>query len=290
MQQARTLNSHREKRGHYASASTWAASGYGSGLTHLACPSLCGTDPACSPDGGYVSHNVSGCGNISLWVPNQPSSFYANNPQAVLPPVATKGIGTLSVARLAASRPTHWLSSLSCKATNRHSVPPRTTPSHGSVSPDTINNYQYSGNWAGYQDIGGGITTAQQMWTVPFVNGPNNLTKVSSIWPGIGTGDNSGDSLIQAGSEQDGACGEPGCFTQSTSYYYWLEIYPQESSETITNLSANPGDRAGVEVDFNPSNKESTFLVCDFSENSCVTGNEYVNAGGSSGVPSGMDC
>lgn len=96
-------------------------------------------------------------------------------------------------------------------------------------------------------DDSGGSTFVQDNWTIPTVVEPSNLTVVSSIWPGLGTGNSTADSLVQTGSEQDGAC-ELGCLAHKTSYYFWWEVYPQFSQQEIQTMVATPGDYVGANV------------------------------------------
>jgi len=222
-----------------------------------------------APATGHWSHDVVGCGAVSLYVPNVGQADRAHPEQLLAPALATT-FKNSPITRKLVGRHVHWLSALRC-------VPghPRTTPTMAYAN-------ARSANWSGYVSNAGGVTGAEQEWTVPAVREPSTKTVVSSIWPGIGTGNSKTDSLIQAGSEQDGAC-ELGCTYHKTSYYYWIEIFPQESQQEITNLAAHQGDDASAQVSYTASNHTGTFEVCDYTENSCVQGSQAIQSGGASG-------
>lgn len=225
---------------------------------------------------GHYSDDVQGCGTgFRLWVPS------ASAPQ-LLDPASAHALGTLTSVRELPRRHVRWLSSLRCRSVpDRPTGPSRQEVHLGSTPSDHFAN-DMSANWSGYQTNRSSIVGATSDWNVPAVREPSNKTVVSSIWPGIGTGNSKTDSLIQAGSEQDGAC-ELGCTTHKTSYYYWIEIYPQESEQQITNLSAHPGDNVQTTVGYKASTHTATFVVCDNTQGICAQGSQPIQSGGSSG-------
>jgi hypothetical protein len=102
-------------------------------------------------------------------------------------------------------------------------------------------------NWSGYALPVSGTpatkyTSVTGSWTVPSVNAPPHPGKAkqySATWVGI-DGDNDGNDLIQAGTEQDWARG-------SASYYAWWEILP--AAETpIASITVQPGDSMTVSI------------------------------------------
>jgi len=127
---------------------------------------------------------------------------------------------------------------------------------------DLYNGSNTSYNWAGYDATGRSFTYAEMTWTVPSVTEPGNLTVVSSIWPGLGTGNSSGDLLIQAGTEQDGAL-YLGSIVRK-SYSTWWEAYPANKSQGL-NIAISPGDTFYVQVGKTASNVAYYYLANETS-------------------------
>jgi Peptidase A4 family len=122
-----------------------------------------------------------------------------------------------------------------------HRAPARTHPAAGQgLRPDEVpaTTVQYSANWSGFQTTGVGYTQVQAQWTVPEVFGnPAGGYTDSSIWPGLGDGSATNDELVQAGTSQT-----PGGYTA------WYEVYPLESSKSISNMTVHHGDVVWVDV------------------------------------------
>lgn len=127
-------------------------------------------------------------------------------------------------------------------------------------------------NWSGYEESptsGETFDSTTLQWVIPKVNERSDLTVVSSIWPGLGSGNSVADSLVQLGTEQDGAC-ELGCLTHSTSYYLWYEAHPEESQQQIS-MTANPGDDVIVQASYNTNGQVATFYFEDFTTHQTMT-------------------
>lgn len=95
---------------------------------------------------------------------------------------------------------------------------------------------QSSANWSGYVDTGTGITEAYGSWVVPTV-APSSGPTYSSTWVGIDGASN--ETLIQAGTSQDGFAGQ-------TSYDAWFELIP--ASESSVTLASDPGDSMAADI------------------------------------------
>ena len=76
---------------------------------------------------------------------------------------------------------------------------------------------QQSGNWAGYDAIGGGFHSVTASWTQPSVLPINSENAASCYWVGL-DGDGS-SSVEQCGTEANDEFG-------TVSYYAWYEMYP----------------------------------------------------------------
>jgi hypothetical protein len=77
---------------------------------------------------------------------------------------------------------------------------------------------------------------------IPDPSDPNQ-SAYSSIWAGIGLGTSAGDSLLQAGTEQDID------FLGNTTYYAWFELCcSEQNQQQITNLNVRPGDTVDAAV------------------------------------------
>jgi hypothetical protein len=197
-------------------------------------------------------------------VPTKSAQYFASHPAALLPhrnPAAERALNPL-LDEIAAAH-MRWKTTLSCRPGHR-----RTSP-----LPRFSQSFAASANWSGYQASSdpdyqgagpGSFLGAFMKFTVPNVSAPDASTPVSSsIWPGIGTGSSTADTLIQAGSEQDVQCSAASC---SPVYYFWYELFPQESQQLI-NLTASPGDQVGAFVEYDPSSQQAEFGVTDFTTN-----------------------
>lgn len=220
-------------------------------------------------------------GNVRVVFPTHPDSFYVSNPGSLgEPPGAPPNNSPLrSHIDTSVQRGSAWLHSVTCKPRDaRNPVPPgpRSVTYHGAT--DT------SINWSGYEEAptaGETYDSASLQWVIPPVNERSDLTVVSSIWPGLGSGSNVLDSLAQAGTDQNGAC-EVGCLYHSTTYDFWYEVYPEESSQTIS-MSANPGDTVVVEVGYNTNGGIVTFYFDDLTTNQTATVQQILGAYESTG-------
>lgn len=108
----------------------------------------------------------------------------------------------------------------------------------------------FNNKWAGNQvsfnlngDAYDSYTAATLRWVLPIpVNDPNGAVySETSIWPGIGTGQNGGQ-LVQAGTES---------WTQpNSSYTYnlWYEVYPYQKAVYVYPFNINHGDQLYIQV------------------------------------------
>jgi hypothetical protein len=161
----------------------------------------------------------------------------------------------------AAARHVKWLSNLSCRQVpSRHTKVPASSSTYG------------SSNWSGYAAQTSTPNYAQAEWTVPAVTENGSEPAYSSIWPGIG-GMDSTNELIQDGTEQDA-----GVNGQTT--FFWFELYPIESEMEVTNLVPNVGDDVATDVYW--ANGTADFTLCDYTQNTCLTGSQASPAPGNS--------
>lgn len=211
-----------------------------------------------------VSGNTHNCpAAMRLLVPTKSAGYFASHPAALQPDqgASVKGALGRALGKMAAAR-IHWVTSLSCRrghAAPRHPQAPSAT--------------FFSGNWSGYQASsdpgyqgGGGASFlgVTASWTLPAIFAPFATTSLySTIWPGIGTGNSSSDSLIQDGSEQDVLCSGSNC---TQNYDFWTEVVPQDPFENvITSMTASPGDQVEAIAEVDPTSALAFFDVVDFT-------------------------
>ena len=97
---------------------------------------------------------------------------------------------------------------------------------------------QQSGNWAGYDAIGGGFHSVTASWTQPSVLAVNSENAASCYWVGL-DGDGS-SSVEQCGTEADDTYG-------TVTYYAWYEMYPAPET-LIPEMTITPGDTMTASV------------------------------------------
>jgi hypothetical protein len=202
--------------------------------------------------------------------PNRPADYYASHPERMLPPgshiPAAPGSPVMGVLQHMAAARTNWLPSVTCTPGRPGAPVKKKAP--------TSTNSSTSTNWSGYETgKKGGYLAAAMEWVVHPAVAASGTETISSIWPGIGTGSSTSDSLIQAGTRQDAACNAASC---TPSYYPWFEIYPQESEQEISNLTVSPGDYVGVVVEYDPLAAEAYFEVDDYTTGNGVYAYQYV--------------
>jgi hypothetical protein len=213
-------------------------------------------------------HASAGCpDSMRVWVPSV-STVSASDPEAVAPPnvsAATRVAYGTHVAHLLAERKVHWLSTIDCNAGARS-----TTAAEQPA--------QYTGNWSGYASTAGHFTDASMRWAVPTITIPRaHVTTTVSVWPGIGTGHTSKDSLIQAGTTSDNISFGP--FRINLKYLWW-EIVPQNPFQIIIdNFPISTKDRMLVDVSYDAKSHNAMFLICYFSSNICGLQTAHVNGG-----------
>jgi hypothetical protein len=212
---------------------------------------------------------VNGCG-MALKV------FTPTSDSATARDFAAAGMGIPGsdhLLRTALKSHVRWLPTVSCRARPDRT---RQMPSRTSIAPNTVG--PTSTNWSGYTAQVNDVSLAEAQWTVPSVaaGGPGSTTATSSIWPGIGDGISGSDELIQAGTEQDEVCTDVAneC-SYSPNYYFWLEMFPAESQQEVTNLAVGPGDQVGVDAGYDPElSTSANFLICNFTKEMCVAGGQ----------------
>jgi hypothetical protein len=220
------------------------------------------------PSAWTVSHSTPGCpAGTSVLRQTQPAGYYDTDPRRLLPSGAATPVsgGVLTVLTHMAHSHSTWLSTMACR------------PGHpGRPAPQPSRSNSVSSNWSGYQAIRNNYYLAAAMeWTVhPAVAG-RNMDADASIWPGIGSGSSTSDSLIQAGTEQQASCNGAG--TCTTSYYPWIEIFPQEAEEIVTNLPIKPSDLIGVIVEYDPASGQAYFELDNETTGLAVSGTEVIS-------------
>jgi hypothetical protein len=233
----------------------------------------CGAAVAAPAVDGPASAEVTAAGPASVpagpgcpatmraWVPSA-TALASGDPQAVAPgnlsPQTRTEFGR-QVLRLLAGHRVRWLGDTGCGHVHAYSGARADSAAgaraalHGTeaASPPAI-----SPNWSGFESDLGNFTGASMTWTVPSV-GPASAPAGVSIWPGIGTGSETGnnDSLVQAGTAQDAG----------GATYAWTEVYPQEDEQIIKDLSVSVGDKMAVNVGWDPATHTASFLVTDGS-------------------------
>jgi Peptidase A4 family len=213
-----------------------------------------GAAPGNSAPAWVDTGRSAGCAAAAhVLTPTRSPSYYAAHPQALLAHSADVSPQVSQALKAVAAAKIHYLAGISCSAGHSGKSAPN---SHASAALST--------NWAGYTDTGYGggpnyLATTMQ-WRVPTIVGPSDRSVVSSIWPGIGSGLNTADTLIQAGTEQDSLC-TPGCRSQVPSYYFWFELYPQERQQVVTNLAVYPGDLVSTIAEYDPDTRTAYFQL-----------------------------
>jgi hypothetical protein len=237
-----------------------------------------GLDAKLSAQGWSASKNVSGCqSSLHLLTPTRNSSFYAADPASLLPPGARHSAADLRVARKNAEAKIHWQTSLTCKE-GKPGKPVPARPGKKSAQ-DTFTSI----NWSGYvSEQNSGYLGAYMEWVVPDGDDsfPNPVS--TSIWPGIGTGESTADTLVQAGTHSDGqpVFDEDGNLAgYDTSYYFWLELYPQESEQQITNLDVGPGDDVSALAEYDPATGQAYFELANYTTGEGVYAYQEVTGG-----------
>jgi hypothetical protein len=229
--------------------------------------------PATASPAWKTSAATTNCpASVGVLTPNRSADYYQAHPDQMSQP-SSKHRATatdspvLKVLNHMATAHTKWLTSITCTP-GRPGQPVLKKAPTGSVYNSS------STNWSGYQTgKKGGYLAAAMEWVVHPAVAASSTETISSIWPGIGTGNSTSDSLIQAGTHQDAACNASSC---TTSYYPWFEIYPQESEQEITNLTVSPGDYVGVVVEYDPETADAYFEVDNYTTGLGVYAYQYV--------------
>jgi Peptidase A4 family len=184
---------------------------------------------------------TTGCpGAMHLLVPNKSPAYFAEHPEGLFSAGRAHASAAFTQARQrAAAAHIRYLTSITCRSHPSSPLPQKLASSTSTTA-----------NWAGYETPAkGNFLGAQMSWTVPSVSTSASTSAYSSIWPGVGTGASGKDSLIQGGTEQDVHCVLTVC---SHTYYPWLEIFPYESQQEITNLTVAPNQVIQTIIEYDP--------------------------------------
>lgn len=204
-------------------------------------------------DSSWVRHEASNCGHLTVTSPA--------SPDGILTAAEAGAPAGSPIFAKAVARHVKWLPTLDCKQVAAH---------HTKVP--TSSSAYLSSNWSGYAAQTSAPNYAQAEWTVPAVTGNGNQPAYSSIWPGIG-GMDSTNELIQDGTEQDATA-------SGQTSFFWFELYPMENEMEIANLVPKPGDDVATHVYW--ANGTADFTLCDYTQNTCVTGSQASPAPGNS--------
>ena len=94
-----------------------------------------------------------------------------------------------------------------------------------------------SANWSGFQSTTGNTySEAETDWTIPSATYPTPPgATYESSWAGLGSGASDSAALFQAGTEVDVNTSD------NVTIYPWWEFYPENTEQTISNLTIQPG-------------------------------------------------
>jgi hypothetical protein len=216
----------------------------------------------------------SGCPTgFKVWVPSE-SAVSAEGAVALIPPdLSTLAAGATNNPALKTIIELHptWLSTFNCKSVPfSSSTPDSLAPA---VHPSSVRSscesspFACSPNWNGYADpsVDNGykyFSNAYMTWKAPSIKGPNNITHAVSIWPGIGTGNSSRSTLIQAGSQSEYLTYFDHVF-HIHLIYAWMEVFPGGYEKMISNLPVHAGTTMFVDVEYEPGKKGTAlFFIC----------------------------
>jgi hypothetical protein len=229
-----------------------------------------------------------GCpASMRSWVPGVTAPV-PGDPQALAPASlshqAQVAFGA-TAARMLAGHHVRWVTRTSCPRTHSFSglpsrgvTPDAMTPDGApsptrpgtAARPDDEGQTELSANWSGYQSDGSTYTGASMDWTVPPAD-PTVSNGAVSIWPGVGTGNDTSDELVQAGTQ----IASDGAMTA------WTEVFPKEAEQPISGFPVSGGDQMSVHVTWDPATQTAAFLVIDYTTGNASMSSEQVN--GSSG-------
>jgi hypothetical protein len=196
---------------------------------------------------GTAAH---GCpSTLHVLKPGRSTSYFQAHPQDLLVSRAA-GSSDMGLLRQVADHQNHWLTSVTC--TPGH--PGRPAPRRASSPTSSSTTYE-SSNWSGYVSDSKYYVGAAMEWPLHSIANTTNVNAYSSTWPGIGTGENTEDTLVQAGVQQELPCsvaqGQRSCGSQTNTF--WVELYPQEA-EIDVDLAASTSDLVAVIVEYDDVN------------------------------------
>ncbi|GAA1990593.1 G1 family glutamic endopeptidase [Catenulispora subtropica] len=204
----------------------------------------------------WTTGSAAGCGATAQVVAPTATADPSDNAmsparRSLLKQIKASGVRMLTSASCRDRGPGH-------PAPARRSAAGRSTAApDGTAHPDTVYS-ETSNNWSGFENYDSvSYTQVTMAWTVPTANAPAPAEYHAAIWPGIGSGDSSSSALIQDGTDSDAYCNAAGC---TRHYDFWYEVYPAESSKTVSGLSVKAGDKVQTSVIYDPSNKSVLFF------------------------------
>lgn len=135
-------------------------------------------------------------------------------------------------------------------------------------------------NWAGYQVASKQPQEVSASWAVPRAQWAGRDTK-STQWVGLGGGNSTQGSLLQAGTAADNTCVAAKnrvCSRAVSSYYAFVEVYPQRPLEKVTNLSVRPGDYVTSRVNYAAKSGMTTMTLTNHRTGASVVYQSYAPA------------
>lgn len=226
-----------------------------------AVPAVAGTPAEAAARSPWTSTAAAGCGpTAQVLVPTaaadsaDPAMATAMSParRSLLAQIKASGVQMQTSASCRERRPGQPAPKLTPAIKQDAAARPDGVAQPADASPGT------SSNWSGFVNHDGvNYTQVTMAWTVPTAKASAPGEYHASIWPGIGSGDSASSALIQDGTDQDAYCNTAGC---SRYYSFWYEVYPAESSKTVSGLSVHAGDKVQTSVIYDPGNKSVLFF------------------------------
>jgi hypothetical protein len=235
-----------------------------------------GTSPAAASDDGalvtpQMLSTTSGCpAGVTTVVPDR--AAVAKFGVAALIPSSQSALldqvkDDPGLKAIAARNPT-WLTSIQCEEL-----------------PATANT-QFL-NWSGYQSeipqypanrpVKNYHSVYMSWIAQPANTMPTSTAQWTSVWPGIGSGRVSTDTLVQAGTNSNSGPGFLGIGNYA-GVQAWFEAYPRDNMEVIPNFSVNTGDRMNVSV--LQGGTYANYIICNATQNTCVYPSENLLGSG----------
>ena len=222
--------------------------------------------PASRADGQVVS--IAGFGSQILRCPGMSQSLTEYFPKESSTGIAARmHIRDPKLANLINSHQIKWGRFTCGRSTMPTGHNPFTMrPNMGPVSAGSDSPY-----WSGYQyNSGSAPWGVEANWNLPRLAGHEGTTNdYLAEWVGMGSGNNSSQPLVQAGTETDANCTTSSCSAWKQVNYTWIEAYPNANS-IYEGPAVAPGQNVYAQASM-PSGQPS-FLICNESTSSCDSG------------------